>query len=397
VKTACWLLTITGCGFIALSIVLPASLPAAGIAAVAGNGVAAILAGLWCGVVAWRRDRRAAEYARVLATGLAGTGTITSAEVARPRWLYAEAAKPVRTILLAVRVAGRPGYEATVNRPIAYSDLPRYQPGCAFGVRVDPDRPGVVAIVDSANVTWAAVALSASVPGAAVVTGLFDPVVPGTEAPVWGLILRVQAADGRPSYDVRLSILPADGIARPRRKARLTVRIDPDDPRRIAVDWAGMAGWTAGVGGAAAWVDRDEQLRSDTSLAPHLPDQVVVGRPERPKQRKKPERNWSKIAKRLADTGLTAFATVTGLEQHRYWTPGDPKCWLTLNIALPGRAVYEVRVIYYIWPDQMPLYQPGRRFQVLVDADDLATVGLIDPDRHKYMADHELISDQQAE
>jgi hypothetical protein len=44
----------------------------------------------------------------------------------------------------------------------------------------------------------------------------------------------------------------------------------------------------------------------------------------------------------------------------------------------------------------MPLYQPGRTFQVLVDPDDLATVGLIDPDRHMYMDDHELVSDHQA-
>lgn len=397
-KAACWLLTISGCGFIALAIVLPASLPASGIAAVVGNGVAGILAGFWCGVVAWQRDRRAAEYARVTATGLAGTGMITSAELARTCWWHSESANPVRTFRLDVSVASRPGYQATVTKLVAHSDMPRYQPGCSFPVRVDPDDYAAVAIVDSADVTWAAGAavLTPTVPGTAVVTGLFDPLVPGTEASVWGLILRVQAADGRPSYDVRLSIVCPEGLVRPRRKARLTVRIDSDDPRRIAVDWADPDRRPDSAG-VETGPYRDEQPWSDQSLATRPPGQVVAGRRARPTRRKRPERSWAKTAKRLADTGLTAFATVTALEQDRYWTREDPKCWIKLNIALPGRAVYEVRVVYYIWADQMPLYQPGRTFQVLVDPDDLATVGLIDPDRHMYMDDHELVSDHQAE
>lgn len=55
--------------------------------------------------------------------------------------------------------------------------------------------------------------------------------------PVWGLALRVQAADGRPEYDVRFVTIHPAHISRPRRGERLAVRIAADDPRKVAVEW----------------------------------------------------------------------------------------------------------------------------------------------------------------
>ena len=147
-------------------------------------------------------------------------------------------------------LADGPPYQATVTRPIARSDLPRYQPGCVFPVRVDPADLGAVVLVDSVSVTWASAAtgMTESVPGTATVAGHFDAVAAGVEAAVRGVLLRVRAADGRPPYDVGLSAVCPGGLRRPRRGDRLAVQIDSGDPRRIAVDWASLAGRPPGIG-----------------------------------------------------------------------------------------------------------------------------------------------------
>jgi hypothetical protein len=53
-------------------------------------------------------------------------------------------------------------------------------------------------------------------------------------------------------------------------------------------------------------------------------------------------------AARLAARRLIGTATVTALEQASYWSDENPKCRIRLNVALPGRAVYEATITGYI-------------------------------------------------
>ena len=55
------------------------------------------------------------------------------------------------------------------------------------------------------------------------------------------IALRIQADDGRPPYDLRLGTGYPPGLGRPRKGDRLAVRIDADDPRQVAFDWAGSS------------------------------------------------------------------------------------------------------------------------------------------------------------
>jgi hypothetical protein len=247
VKAAGYVLVVVGSAFLVIAVAAHASFMPSGVAAIVLNGGACLVAGIGCVAVAWRRGRRDAEISRVTTTGLAGTGTITSSVAIGTNQA---SGTPSRRIGLSVALADRLVFQATVTKVIAQCDLPRYQPGCVFPVRVDSDDFSVVVIVDSASVTWAAssATLVAGVPGTALVTGLFDPAATGAEAPLWGLVLRVQAADGRPSYDVRLSTVGPDGLSRPHRGERFPVRIDSDDPRRIAVDWASPVSQQRSIG-----------------------------------------------------------------------------------------------------------------------------------------------------
>jgi hypothetical protein len=51
------------------------------------------------------------------------------------------------------------------------------------------------------------------------------------------LRLRVEIDDGRPPYELRVAtVYPADQ-QQPAKGARLPVKIDPEEPRRVALDW----------------------------------------------------------------------------------------------------------------------------------------------------------------
>jgi hypothetical protein len=81
--------------------------------------------------------------------------------------------------------------------------------------------------------------------------------------------------------------------------------------------------------------------------------------------------------RRLMASGLFGTATVTGLEQASYWSQENPKCRIRLNVAVPGRAVYQATIDIYITISAMPRYQPGCSFPVLVDPDDLSAVTFV--------------------
>jgi uncharacterized glyoxalase superfamily protein PhnB len=96
--------------------------------------------------------------------------------------------------------------------------------------------------------------LASGLAGAGTVTEVFEPApIVDFGEPVWGLGLRVQAADGRPEYDVRFVTVHPAHICRPRRGERLAVRIAADDPRKVTVEWdAGKWSCNAALTVAAA-------------------------------------------------------------------------------------------------------------------------------------------------
>jgi hypothetical protein len=245
VKAARYLMIILGSAAVAAAVALHSVLSVGVIVDLAVDGGMSLSFGLGWVAVARRRDRATAGIARVTVTGLSGSGTITSVAATQlsenPRCL----------IQLNVTLPDRLVYQATVTRDIARTDMPRYQPGCAFPVRVDPDDLSAVVLIDSSGITWASsrAEVAPGVTGTAVVTGLFEPAAAGIDEPLWGLTLRVQAEDGRPRYDVRLATVRPEGISRPRRGDRVgRVWIDPEDPRHIAVDWASLPDRPDGAG-----------------------------------------------------------------------------------------------------------------------------------------------------
>jgi hypothetical protein len=78
----------------------------------------------------------------------------------------------------------------------------------------------------------------------------------------------------------------------------------------------------------------------------------------------------------MAATGLAGTATITEVHATNTRVNDNPRCRLTLNVALPGRAVYQVTVTDVILLTDLPRCRPGSVFPVRVDADHLASVVL---------------------
>ena len=180
-------------------------------------------------------SRQAAATARLIATGAAGTGTVTALQ----RTSTGNEASPNCRIRLNISLPDRAVYQAVVTQAILQTAMPRYQPGRVFAVRVDPDDLAAVAIVDLTEATYAAspALLHSGLAGSAKVTEVFEPSFADHRDPEWRLALRVQAGDGRPAYDVRLVTGYPARTSRPRRGDQLAVLISPEDPRLVAVEW----------------------------------------------------------------------------------------------------------------------------------------------------------------
>ncbi len=183
--------------------------------------------------------RKTAAKARILATGLAGIATITALEPTGVRIND----DPRCRIRLNVALPGRPVYQATKLAVLPQASMLRYQPGCTFPVRVDPGDPAAVIIIDASGMVHDGGAALLETPGcrAPQLSGRYSylPRVSDMDVPLWELALRVRADDGRLAYEVRLGTSGRAGVPRPDRGARLLVRIDPADPRQVAIDWAG--------------------------------------------------------------------------------------------------------------------------------------------------------------
>lgn len=207
-------------------------------AAAALGGMVFLLVALAAAALVRAHRRKAAAKARILATGLAGIATITALEPTGVRIND----DPRCRIRLNVALPDRPVYQATKLAVLPQASMLRYQPGCSFPVRVDRGDPAAVIIIDASGIVYdgGAALLETGLPGTATVRKVLDlPRVSDMDVPLWELALRVRADDGRPAYEVRLGTNGRAGVPRPDRGARLLVRIDPADPRQVAVDWAG--------------------------------------------------------------------------------------------------------------------------------------------------------------
>lgn len=125
---------------IAATVVLHSELGLVGTVLLGAYAGSALLLGVVFNAGRRRQGRRAAAMARLAAVGLAGTGTVTGLELTRGEI-------PKGRIWLNVALPGRPVYQATVTETVSQTAMPRYQPGCVFPVRVDPDDLAAVTIV----------------------------------------------------------------------------------------------------------------------------------------------------------------------------------------------------------------------------------------------------------
>ena len=124
-------------------------------------------------------SRRAAATARLIATGAAGTGTVTALQ----RTSTGNEASPNCRIRLNVSLPDRAVYQAVVTQAIPPTAMPRYQPGCAFPVRVDADDLAAVTIVAVAETGYLSdpEVLASGLAATGTVTEVFEP-APGRAA-----------------------------------------------------------------------------------------------------------------------------------------------------------------------------------------------------------------------
>jgi hypothetical protein len=198
-----------------------------------------VLMGLLFIALAWGAKLEEQKKQEVLATGLAGTATITAVE---PTGTEIND-EPRCRITVNVSLPDRLTYQATVTEVIPRIALARYAPGAVFPCRVKPDDLAVVYLIDDYGVERgsSAATLASGIAGQATVLAVFTPPPTDLAEPLWGLKLRIAVDDGRPPYEVRLATVYPAGREQPGRGTQLPVKIDPEEPRRVAVDWSATA------------------------------------------------------------------------------------------------------------------------------------------------------------
>jgi hypothetical protein len=211
----------------------------------------AILASLFLvvGMVFQVRQAEAAEerarqaqqrvWQEVLTAGIAGTATITGVQTTG----IEDDDEPQYRVTVNVALPDRLIYQATVTKALPPTSMSRYEPGAVFPCRVKPDDLSMVILIDKeehhADIARGSTSatLANGLPGKATVLGVFTPPFTDPAGPLWGLRLQIVASDGRPPYALKLATLYPAGRKRPLSGDRLAVKIDPEEPRLVAVDW----------------------------------------------------------------------------------------------------------------------------------------------------------------
>lgn len=89
---------------------------------------------------------------------------------------------------------------------------------------------------------------------------------------------------------------------------------------------------------------------------------------------------YAQLAQKLATSGLPGVGTVQSVNATgRVDVGGGKELELTVDVALEGRDPYQALVRQYFMDIAIPHYQPGARFGVRVDPDDLSKVMLYGP------------------
>jgi hypothetical protein len=191
------------------------------------------------------RERARKESARarvrqgVLTAGLAGTATITGVQTTG----IEDDDEPQYRVTVNVALPDRLIYQATVTKALPPTSMSRYEPGAVFPCRVNPDDLSMVILIDKeehhADIArgGTSATLANGLPGKATVLGVFTPPFTDPAGPLWGLLLRIVASDGRPPYELKLATAYPAGQQQPHRGTQLAVKIDPEEPRLVAVDW----------------------------------------------------------------------------------------------------------------------------------------------------------------
>lgn len=230
-----WVFAITGTALIVVGIV-DRSQGSTTVITYCATGGGFLLTGLLFIGMAEASALKDREKAAVLATGLAGTATITEFR----RTSFSVDDNPRCEITVNVALPERLIYQATITEIIQEAALPRHALGAVFPCRVKQDDLSFVVLIADPGPSRviAAEEIAYGVTGAATVLGTFTP--PPTidsGAPQYGLQLRVEIADGRPPYEVRLATTRPPDQPEPRRGTRIPVTVDPEDPRKISVNW----------------------------------------------------------------------------------------------------------------------------------------------------------------
>lgn len=198
--------------------------------------------------------------------------------------------------------------------------------------------------------------LSRGVPATAVVERVRETGVMFNNSPVLGFWLTVshQAHD----YPVELlQALPRPLLGAVSPGTRLAVKVDPDDPQKVAIDWSqpptpptGAAAPPAAtpLGSEPAEAVPPENRRSAADL-------LARGR-----------RGTARIVA-AKEVGNAARLGVVGSGDER---AGAMMNVLDLEVKLPGREPYPVRVVHWVPASLAGQVGPGREVVVAVDRDD---------------------------
>jgi hypothetical protein len=229
-----WFMAILGAGFLVagvisfhqggLGVLLPLTIV----------GILTLLIGLVMVGVPSAAIEQQAKLARIAATGLAGTASITGLDFSGT---VINGERQYR-ITVNVSLPERLIYQATAIQVIHRTEMSRYACGATFPCRIDPEDLSVVVLIDDTGIARSSsAALASGVPGRATVLGTFNPPPSKLAEPVWGLRIRIEVEDGRPPYEIQMTTVYPAGHQRPHKGTSLPVKINPEEPRQVAIDW----------------------------------------------------------------------------------------------------------------------------------------------------------------
>lgn len=198
-------------------------------------------------------------------------------------------------------------------------------------------------------------------PASAVITSMSETGTTVNQHPVVEFELRVTRTGGQP-YDATVKqMLPRLLLPRVQPGISVTVKVLPDDPARVGVDWESLAGG----GGTGATVP--EGLLSGTPVGETVDTEAFLRR----------ARSARAEIDQMSEAGMTATHPRTGVVSEVYA--------FVVTVQPDGQAPYEARLLQGVPPDLEGRVGPGATVPVGINRDDPADVA-IDWDSYKATA-----------